>query len=179
MVDDDKLVTVGCIGAAHGIKGWVKLNSYTQPIDNLLAYPEHYIQRAGKWQKIEFDQGRRQGKGLIAHIIGCDDRDMTAVYARAEIAVAKEQLDTLESGEFYWHQLEGLKVFTVAGGDSRQLLGVIDHLIETGSNDVLVVKACQGSIDKQERLIPYRPDDVVQEIDLEKACVVVDWDPEF
>ncbi len=179
MVNDDKLVTVGCIGAAHGVKGWVKLNSFTQPVDNLLAYSTHYIKRGGKWQTIDFDKGHRQGKGLVAHIVGCDDRDMAASYARADIAVAKEQLDVLESGEFYWHQLEGLKVFVLAEDDSRQLLGVVDHLMATGSNDVLVVKACQGSIDKQERLIPYRPEEVIREIDLDKGFLIADWDPEF
>ena len=84
----------------------------------------------------------------------------------------------MPEGEFYWHQLEGLEVFTVDG----ECLGKVHHLLETGSNDVLVVHATASSIDQRERLIPYLPDlpdQVVKGVDLENSRIVVDWDPEF
>ena len=80
----------------------------------------------------------------------------------------------LADDEYYWHQLVSLKVYA-----QEQLLGAVDHLIETGANDVLVVKPCQGSIDQRERLIPYLPGDFVQNIDLHAGTMQVDWDPEF
>ena len=52
-------------------------------------------------------------------------------------------------------------------------------MIETGSNDVLVVKKCKDSLDGRERLIPYLPDQVVLAVDLEAGSIEVDWDPEF
>ena len=57
-------------------------------------------------------------------------------------------------------------------------LGVVDHMIDTGANDVMVLKACEGSIDERERLIPYLEGDVVTEVDLERGVIAVDWFPE-
>ena len=68
----------------------------------------------------------------------------------------------------------GLKVIA-----SEQLLGAVDHMIETGANDVMVVRRCEGSLDDRERLIPYLPGDFVQDIDLQSGTITVDWDPEF
>ena len=104
-----------------------------------------------------------------------DDRDVARDYCGLDIAIETSLLPELDDGEFYWSQLEKLKVYTLDG----KLLGKVNHLIETGSNDVLVVRKCEGSIDKRERLIPYLPDQVIQEIDLEAGTLRVDWDPEF
>src|SRR5690554_1838604 len=109
---------------------------------------------------------------------GIDDRELARSYGGAEIRVPTELLPELPEGEFYWHQLEGLEVFTVDG----ECLGKVHHLLETGSNDVLVVHATASSIDQRERLIPYLPDlpdQVVKGVDLENSRIVVDWDPEF
>jgi 16S rRNA processing protein RimM len=91
-------------------------------------------------------------------------------------------LPDLPSGDYYWHQLQGLNVYAIEDsddGDGKILLGQVDHLIETGSNDVLVVRKCKGSLDGKERLIPYLPDQVVLAVDLESGTIEVDWDPEF
>jgi len=70
--------------------------------------------------------------------------------------------------------LIGMRVVTEQG----ILLGRIDDMMETGANDVIVVQACEGSIDEQERLLPW-VDQVVLTIDLNAKCMTVDWDPEF
>jgi 16S rRNA processing protein RimM len=59
------------------------------------------------------------------------------------------------------------------------LLGRLDHLMETGANDVLVVRACDGSLDQRERLIPWIPDEVILAVDRARRELLVDWDPEF
>ena len=100
---------------------------------------------------------------------------MARKYCELDIAVDGALLPELDAGEYYWSQLEKLKVYTLDG----VLLGRVNHLIETGSNDVLVVRKCEGSLDKRERLIPYLPDQVIHEIDLEAGTLRVDWDPEF
>ena len=71
--------------------------------------------------------------------------------------------------------LEGLQVVNQEG----QLLGKVDHLLETGSNDVMVVKPCAGSVDQRERLLPYLPGQFVIKVDLETQVMQVDWDAEF
>lgn len=111
---------------------------------------------------------------MIAHIKGVDDRDSAELLRGCDIAVPLSELPALDEGEYYWHQLEGLTV--VSRGS---VLGRVDHLMETGSNDVLVVKPCEGSVDRRERLIPWVRGQYVISVDLERAVIEVDWDPEF
>ena len=170
------LLTVGKIGAAYGIKGWVKLISFTEPLNNLLSYGSFLITEGESLRSIEIDQSRSQGKGFVGHIKGCDDRDLTRNYTGKEIMIEKSSLPALESNEgYYWYQLEGLKVKTLSGDD----LGFVDHLIETGANDVLVVKASDSSIDDKERLIPYLTGQVIDSVDLESKLIKVAWEKEF
>ena len=88
--------------------------------------------------------------------------------------MSRSELPALGQGEYYWHQLQGLRV------ESRgSCLGQVDHLLETGANDVLVVKPCEGSIDSRERLVPWVQGQYVIAVDLEAGVIEVDWDPEF
>ena len=132
------------------------------------------IRRRKQWEPVEFDRGQQHGKGLVAHIVGIDDRNEAERLKGCEIAVAREQLPALDAGEYYWHQLEGMKV------ESRGCcLGQVDHLLETGANDVLVVKPCEGSVDSRERLVPWVQGQYVLSVDLDRGVIEVDWDPEF
>ncbi|MFT6368340.1 MAG: 16S rRNA processing protein RimM [Bacteroidia bacterium] len=143
----------------------------------MLAYDQFQLKRKSGLEAVEFDSIRRQGKGLVGHIKGVDDRNLAETYKGLEIAVGAEQLPTLDDGDFYWRELHGLKVWCLdqSVSEERVLLGTVDHLIDTGANDVLVVKACKESVDKQERLIPYLPDDVVTRVDLKAGLIEVDW----
>lgn len=165
---------MGKITSVYGVKGWVKVLSYTQPRENLCKYKQWTLEQAGK-KRVVSVKTKVHGKGLVAQIDGCDDRELAKQYCDSLITVSKDELPALSSGEFYWHQLEGLLVKTSTG----ELLGKVSHLMETGSNDVLVVRKCNGSIDGKERLIPYLPDDVVKNVDLSEGLIEVDWDPEF
>ncbi len=168
------MLVVGKITGCYGIKGWVKIHAYTDPQENFLGFGHWMLKRRGGLEPIEFDDGRRQGRGLVAHIAGVDDRTVAESYRGLEIAVQADSLPGLEEGDYYWSQLQGLHVWCRAG-DDKVLLGTVDYLIETGANDVLVVKASEDSIDEQERLIPYLFGDVVTRIDLEEAVIEVDW----
>lgn len=170
----DKTV-LGRISSVYGVKGWVKIYSHTDPMENILTYSPWLLKIKGEWKPVEVEASKRHGKGLIAKLAGVDDREIARTYNGIEIAVESERLPDLEEGEFYWSQLENLKVYTESG----VLLGKVSHLMETGANDVLVVKGNAESIDRNERLIPYLPDQVIKEIDLETGTIRVDWDPEF
>jgi 16S rRNA processing protein RimM len=178
---DDWLV-VGRITGCYGIKGWVKIHSYTEPQDNFLRFGKWVLKRRDGMEPIEFDDGRVQGKGLVAHIAGVDDRTLAESYSGLEIMVPADRLPALAQGDYYWSQLQGLQVWCRDAGrqdtQQRVLLGTVDYLIETGANDVLVVKPSQGSIDDRERLIPYLPGDVVTAVDLDRGVIEVDWFPE-
>lgn len=166
---------VGKLMSPFGIKGWLKLYSHTQPIENIAGYNPLWIKQGEHWQPIQLEHVQRHGKGLVAKIKGCDSRDQVPAYIGCELAIKREQLPALAQGDYYWAQLEGLKVITTAG----EWLGHVDHLFETGSNDVLVVHPATGSIDQEERLIPYQWGEVVKTVDLERGEMTVDWDKDF
>lgn len=168
-------VVVGKLLGPYGIKGWMKLYSHTDPMDNISEYNPLWVHREGNWQPINVERVQRHGKGLVAKIEGCDNREQVPAFTGCELAIKREQLPDLQDEDFYWSDLEGLRVKTLDG----DCLGKVSHLFETGSNDVMVVKGDPDSIDRQERLIPYLWDDVVQQVDLAKGEITVDWDKEF
>ncbi|AMR68082.1 ribosome maturation factor RimM [Aquipseudomonas alcaligenes] len=170
----EDLIVLGKITSVHGVRGEVKIYSFTDPIDNLLGYPAWTLKRDGEVKQVELVSGRLQGKILVAKLKGLDDREVARTFAGFDICVPRALLPDLDDGEYYWHQLEGLKVIDLQG----QLLGRLDHLLETGSNDVMVVKPCPGSLDDRERLLPYT-EQCVQKVDLAAGEMRVDWDSDF
>ena len=175
MEGTSSLITLGKITTLYGVKGWVKVHSSTEPMENILNYAPWRLKIGDETKIVEVESSRVHGKGLVAKLAGVDDRDVARLYCGADILIERSRLPALEVGEYYWSQLEDLLVYTEAG----QMLGKVDHLIATGSNDVLIVKGTDQSIDRRERLIPYLPDQVIKEIDLDKGSIRVDWDPEF
>lgn len=169
MVDRSDFVIVGRISSLYGVRGWMKIYSYTDPRENILRYDPWQMRIAGEWRAFEVAEGRRQGKGVVVRLADCRDRDSAHRFLGAEIAIRRQQLPVAQAGGYYWADLVGLAVVTREG----IVLGVVDHLLETGANDVLVVAG------ERERLIPYLPGTVVQEVDLERDVIRVDWDPEF
>ncbi|AYC31986.1 ribosome maturation factor RimM [Pseudomonas cavernae] len=170
----DDLVVIGKIVSVHGVRGEVKVYSFTDPIDNLLSYRHWTLRRDGEIRQVELLKGRSQNKVLVAKLKGLDDRDQARTLAGFEICVLRSLLPQLTDGDYYWFQLEGLKVIDQAG----QLLGRIDHLLETGANDVMVVKPCTDSLDDRERLLPYTAQCVLS-VDLAAGEMQVDWDADF
>jgi 16S rRNA processing protein RimM len=169
-----EMLVVGKITGCYGLKGWVKIHSYTETPESFLGFGAWQLKRRGVFEPVEFDVVKRQGKGLVAHIAGVDDRTLAESYKGLEIVVPGSVLPSLPEGDYYWRDLQGLQVWC-RNGDDRVLLGSVNHLIETGANDVLVVKACGGSVDTRERLIPYLPGDVVTRVDVESGVIDVDW----
>ncbi len=173
----DDHVVLGKLTSSYGVKGWLKVYSYTSPMEGVLDYPEWVLRRGERLERRQLVQGRRHGKGLVAQIEGVDSREGAEALAGAEILIPKAELPELEGDDFYWYELVGLRVVTADG----VVLGRIDHLFETGANDVMVVKGGleADAIDGRERLLPFLPEEVILEVDLEKGVMTVDWDPEF
>ena len=168
-------VVLGKIVSVHGVRGAVKVYSHTDPLDNVLDYAEWSLNRGSEQRTVSVLGGRVQGRVLVVNLKGIDDRNKAEELVDFEISMGSDALPELEDGDFYWHQLEGLQVVNQEG----QLLGKVDHLLETGSNDVMVVKPCAGSVDQRERLLPYLPGQFVIKVDLETQVMQVDWDAEF
>ncbi len=175
MSDPTNKIVVGRITSAYGVKGWVKVFSYTQPMENILEYPEWVLTKGKEQLALKLVTGKRHGKTLVAQLEGISDRNGAEPLRGFDISVAEAELPELPEGEYYWYQLQGLKVLTLEG----ECLGVVDSLMETGANDVLVVRPTAGSLDKRQRLVPYVPDEYIREVSLDAGHMVVDWDPEF
>ena len=168
-------VTLGRLGKTHGIKGWLRLYSYTDPALNITEYRSFFASHEQWQQELVMDQVQEQGSKLIAHFEGYDNPEAAQQLVGAELQVDTDALPELESDEFYWHQLSGLTVINTDG----QVLGRVDHLLETGANDVLVVQATETSVDEHERLIPYLRDTVVKKIDLDSGEIEVEWGVDY
>lgn len=168
--EDPTLLLVGRVGSVHGVRGAVKIHSQTHPKEQILNYLPWLIRLNHQWSPLKILSSQYHGHMLVVHFEGYTDRDQAKMLTGADIAVNKAQLASLPTGEYYWTDLIGLTVYTVEGVE----LGAVTSLLETGSNDVLVVK--QG---KKERLIPYLPDQFIKQINLAEKRMVVDWDPEF
>jgi 16S rRNA processing protein RimM len=166
---DERMVVLGRLSGLYGVQGWLKVFSDTEPREGIIKYPDWWVRQQGGWKRMRVEQGRRHGKGVVVKLEGIDNRDAAAKLLNAEVAVDRNALPDTVPGEFYWTDLEGLTVVCVDGTE----LGRVDHLMETGANDVLVVTG------ERERLIPYIPEQVIKQIDLEQGRMVVDWDPEF
>lgn len=165
-----RLVTLGQIVGVHGVRGAVKVLSYTRPRDNIFAYRQWWLFHDNAWQPYELQAGRPQGKGLVAELVDVADRDTARSLMGAAIAVSRDQLPALPEGEYYWCDLIGLEVRR----DDGESLGRVTGLEETGANDVLVVRDATG----QEQLIPYVADHYVLAVDLEAGTITVDWQPD-
>ncbi len=164
----DEWVVLGRVAGLYGVHGWIKLVSYTRHREDIFNYPRWRLKRADEWHAFTLLEGRAQGKGLAAHLEGLNDRAQASQWIGADIAVLKTELPALAPGAYYWSQLEGLKVVNMDGVE----FGRVDHLFDTGSNDVLVV------LGERERLIPYTRE-VVREVDLAAGVIRVDWDADF
>ena len=166
---DQELLELGKISGVFGVKGWVKVYSHTDPREGITNYSPWHIKQKGQWREIEVEAGQRQGKTVIAKLKGIDDRDQAMLLTGAKIAVHPAQLDKLDGDEYYWHQLEGLQVVNTQGVE----LGTVSHMMETGANDVMVVKG------DQERLIPFTQGHAVVEVNLSDGVITVDWEADF
>lgn len=167
--ESDNTVDVGKISGVFGVKGWLKIFSYTSPKENILNYSPWLLKKAGEVKTVEVVDGHLQGSGVIAQIKGVNDRNQAETLLGSEIFIRREQLPATSEGEYYWSDLIGLEVVTADG----VALGVVDSLLETGANDVLIVKG------ERERAVPFIKGQVIIEIDREAGRIVVDWDPDF
>jgi len=191
ILPEGKLIPIGKISGVHGVAGWVKVFSDTQPRENIFEYQPWSLAIGAQGRRVkqkphsapsgveyEVLSWRKQGKTLIARLKGVDDRNAATELIGTPILIAQAKLPKLDVGDFYWSQLIGLRVETRVA-DQILDIGVVDGFIETGANDVLVVKGDSDSLDMSERLIPWVPDQYILDVDLISARVKVDWDPEF
>ena len=168
-------IRLGSINGTHGLKGWVKVFSYTDPLEAILDYSPWILRKDGAEREITIKDGQVSGKRLIVQFEGVENRDQAEDLIGYEIHFNADAMPDLKEGELYWFQLEGLSVENSSG----ETLGKIAHMLETGANDVMVVEPTDDSIDKHQRLIPYLEGDVVKQVDQGMGVVIVDWNADY
>ena len=167
----DKRIILGRVSGIHGIHGWLKVFSYTDPKENIFLYQPWLLgdgreQGGEKWTEIEFTDHGASGKTLVVKLPGIEDREAAFALVGSMLAVARERLPEPEPGEYYWADLMGMEVVATAG----EYLGRVVAIRATGANDVLIV---QG---EQRRSIPFVMEEVVKQVDKDGAVITVDWE---
>jgi len=162
---DSRQVLLGKISGAYGIKGWVKVHSFTSPVENIIDYLPWDLRSGKEIRQLDVVEGRSHGKGLVVRLEGVDDRTAAEALRGAEIFVERSQLPATAEGEYYWEDLLGLTVVD----QNDVTLGKVDQLLDTGANDVLVV------VGDERHVIPYISGDVVTSVDLDEAIIRVNW----
>lgn len=155
---------MGRVAAPYAVKGWIKVQTFTEHLDSLLDYPAWWLGKAGKWHVAEVIEARMHGQTLLAHLAGLDDRDAAEALNGYEIAVPRAELPPADEGEYYWSDLIGFQVVNLAG----DTLGRLEGFLETGAQDVMRVKG------DKEFLIPFTAP-IVDAVQPEARRVVVDW----
>ena len=165
----NKFVVMGKVVGSHGIKGWLKIQPFTEDINTLGKFSSWFLSKnESEWKEFKIESSSIKGRTLLSKIENVNDRNEADKFKSFLIGINKIDLPVLEKGKYYWSDLISLEVINEVGFNC----GVIDSIMETGSNDVLVIKG------EKETLIPYL-DNVILKIDLEKKNVLVDWDENF
>ncbi|MDG2107803.1 MAG: ribosome maturation factor RimM [Woeseiaceae bacterium] len=158
-------VVLGRISGLFGVRGWVKVFSYTESREAILQYKGLLLGRDGEWWPAKTVEGRQHGKSVILHFEGTDNREQAVALVGNEIGIKRSELPALDAGHYYWSDLIGLTAIHLDGTQ----LGTIKELLETGSHDVMVIEG------DQEILIPFVNEKIVTKVDLVNRQIHVDW----
>lgn len=160
-------ITVGKIGSSYGVRGWLKIQSFTEPGASILDYAPWYISnKRDQWEILNIEDARLQNNDVLAKLVGINTPEKAKLLTGKEIAITREQLPTLKENEYYWSDLIGLTVINKQG----EVYGTVSYIMPTGSNDVLIVKG------DKEHAIPYLIGDVILKVDLANKEIHVDWE---
>jgi 16S rRNA processing protein RimM len=162
-------IIIAKLAKPYGLKGWMHLYSFTEPSEQLFLYSPIFIERTHHdIEQLTIEQFTPKSDHWLVKLQYCDNRTLASQYTNKLIKIHTHQLTLLPLGEYYWHQLKGLTVIN-STGDS---IGTVIDVMETGSNDVLIVKG-----DKI-RYIAYHHKYILQ-VDLTNRTITVDWDKDF
>jgi 16S rRNA processing protein RimM len=163
--ESSSLIELGVVGAPFGVRGWVKLRSFTDPPDRLLQHRSVQLGLGGVWTAYRIEASGRSGGQLTAKLSGIEDRDQAQALRGAQVCVPRSELPQRDDKDFYRADLIGCEVVNLAG----VRLGTVQHFVETPAQVLMVVRG------EQEYWVPAVPQHL-RRVDLLARQVVVDWD---
>lgn len=167
-------IVIGKIGAPYGVKGWVKITTYTDEIQGVFDYSPWLLGNDNKPYTV--DHWKTHGKGVVAKLVGVESRDDAESIKNLDISINAEMLPELADDDYYWRDLVGMQVITEGGYN----LGTVKELFETGANDVMLVKAkANDAFGQKERMLPFLREQVIKVVDMQAKTITVDWEPGF
>lgn len=159
---------MGRVSAPHGIKGWIKVQPFTEDVDGLLGYPQWWLGNEGAWVQCRVSEAAVHGAAVLARLEGCSDREAAIAFKGAQVGIPRDRLPVSRAGEYYWSDLLGMDVVNGRG----ETLGRVEYLLETGANQVLVLGG------ERETLIPFI-ENVIISVDLAERRIVADWNLDY
>tara|TARA_B100001540_G_scaffold198415_1_gene174784 strand:- start:165 stop:680 length:516 start_codon:yes stop_codon:yes gene_type:complete len=168
MTNDQEKLVIGRVSSPHGIKGWLKILSYTDPIENIFSYKSIFLKKSNNFLPFEIEDYSISGKIIRMKLKGIDDRNHSEEIADCEILINRNDLPEISSDSYYWADLIGFQIKKESG----EVHGILDSFLETGSNDVMVVIGMKNN----RNLIPFINGEVIKSVDLESKIIIVDWD---
>jgi 16S rRNA processing protein RimM len=163
--DHERIVVLGRLVGSFGVAGWVKVSSYTDPVDNVLDYPVWRVGGPGAWQPYRVEEGKVTAKGVLARLDGVDSREQAQEMNGALLGVLRSELPAASPGEYYWSDLEGLEAVTPAG----EVLGRVNHFRTTPAHPLIVITGGE-----RQHLVPFVRERILS-VDLAAGRVVLDW----
>jgi len=168
-------IEMGKFGAVYGIKGWIKIHSYTDDAESIFKYKPLLMEFKGQLQEVTITEWKWHNKSFVAKLENYDVREEVQALVGVSLLVHETELPELEE-DFYWRDLIGCQVKT----DKGYHLGAVTDMMETGSKDVLVVKAnSNDAFGQKERLIPFIKEQVILHVDIASKLIEVNWEPDF
>ncbi len=164
---DDKKIYLGKITGVHGVKGWLKIQSFSSPPENILNYPQWIINNQGEEDFYSIEKGRKQNNKIVVKLEKIDDRNTAESLINSKIQILRSDLPKLPNENYYWSDLVGLSVLN----SEEKVIGKIESLIETGANDVMVIKTAK---DKRV-LVPFVMHEIIKEVNVELNYIKIDW----
>jgi len=162
-------IVLGRVTGPFGVRGWVKVASYTEPRAQILEYPRWRAEgQGGASRELRHAEGRAHGKGLVVRLEGIEDRDAAIALGKPELWVERTELPALRRGEHYQADLVGFEVVNLQG----EHLGRVDHFLDLPANPVMV------TVGERERWLPAGPGQLLQ-VNTAERRITVDWDAEF
>ena len=155
---------IGQIVNTFGIKGMVKVKPFTDDIRRFDELKTVYVEKNSTKTEYEIEEVKYHKDMVLIKFKGIDKVEQAEMLRNSYLTVSRESVEKLEEGRYYIVDLLGLEVYT----DEQILLGTLEDIFNTGSNDIYVVKDKQG----KQILLPAIQD-VIKQIDIENKKIIV------